>query len=172
MPSARGSTAAKARASRSFCSSWCRLATPTDGDADADVDAVDTLLLCSGRVTWDLKVERTKREDGGRVAIARLEQLYPRPVDQIRAEIEKFPNLKAIRWVQDEPLNMGPWPHYMLNVWPELGEQVGIKIAPITRDSSASPSVGVAKRHQEEQKDLMARAFEAVDPRAEAAEQY
>ncbi len=145
---------------------------PVVGDADADVDAVDTLLLCSGRVTWDLKVERTKREDGQRVAIARIEQLYPRPVDQIREEIKRYPNLKAIRWVQDEPFNMGPWPHYQLNTWPELGDEVGIRIEPVTREASASPSVGVAKRHQEEQKDLLARAFAAVDPRAEATEQY
>ena len=145
---------------------------PVVGDADADVEAVDTLLLCSGRVTWDLKVERTKREDGQRVAIARIEQLYPRPVDLIREEIKRYPNLKAIRWVQDEPVNMGPWPHYQLNVWPELGDEVGIRIEPVTRGASASPSVGVAKRHQEEQKDLLARAFAAADPRAEGTEQY
>ena len=48
-------------------------------------DQVDTLLLCSGRVTWDLMVERAKREDAGRFAIARVEQLYPRPEDEIRA---------------------------------------------------------------------------------------
>ena len=93
---------------------------PFIGDADADPEKVDTLLLCSGRVTWDLMVERAKREDGERFAIARVEQLYPRPVDDIRAEIARYPNLKAVRWVQDEPRNMGPWPHYQLNVWPEL----------------------------------------------------
>ena len=74
--------------------------------------------------------------------------------------------------MQDEPFNMGPWPHYQLNTWPELGDEVGIRIEPVTRGASASPSVGVAKRHQEEQKDLLARAFAAVDPRAEATEQY
>jgi 2-oxoglutarate dehydrogenase E1 component len=67
---------------------------------------------------------------------------------------------------------MGPWPHYQLNVWPELAEKVGIRIEPVTRDASASPSVGVAKRHQEEQKDLLARAFARVDPLAEGTEQY
>ena len=96
---------------------------------------VETLLLCSGRVTWDLMVERAKREDGARFAIARIEQLYPNPVEEIRAEIAKYPNLKAIRWVQDEPRNMGPWPHYQLNVWPELdahgraGHPPGVGIA-------------------------------------------
>ena len=104
---------------------------PFIGDAQADPDTVDTLLLCSGRVTWDLMVERAKREDAERFAIARVEQLYPRPVEEINAEIAKYPNLKAVRWVQDEPRNMGPWPHYALNVWPELGDRT---VEPVTRD--------------------------------------
>ena len=89
---------------------------PLIGDADADPAKVDTVLLCSGRVTWDLMVERAKSEDGERVAIARVEQLYPRPIEEIKAEIARYPDLKAVRWVQDEPRNMGPWPYYALNV--------------------------------------------------------
>ena len=128
---------------------------PFIGDESADPQKVDTLLLCSGRVTWDLMVERGKREDGERFAVARVEQLYPRPQEDILDEIARFPNLKAVRWVQDEPVNMGPWPHYQLNVWP----QVEARVESVARPESSSPSVGTAKRHTEEQKDLMARAF-------------
>ncbi len=128
---------------------------PLITDDDADPEKVDTLLLCSGRVTWDLKVERGKREDGDRFAIARIEQLYPRPVEEINDYLATFPNLKAVRWVQDEPRNMGPWPHYQLNVWPALERTV----EPVTRGASSSPSVGTQKRHVEEQKGLMDRAF-------------
>ena len=128
---------------------------PFIGDANADQSKVDTLLLCSGRITWDLSVEREKHEDAERFAIARVEQLYPRPVDAIKDEIAKYPNLKAVRWVQDEPANMGAWPHYKLNVWSE----VDATVEPITRGESSSPAVGTAKRHAEEQKDLLARAF-------------
>ncbi|MEI5674671.1 MULTISPECIES: multifunctional oxoglutarate decarboxylase/oxoglutarate dehydrogenase thiamine pyrophosphate-binding subunit/dihydrolipoyllysine-residue succinyltransferase subunit [unclassified Nocardioides] len=124
-------------------------------DATADAEKVDTLLLCSGRVTWDLMVERAKREDSERFAIGRVEQLYPRPIDAIRAEIARYPHLKQVRWVQDEPLNMGPWPHYALNVWPEVDAQV----VPVTRPEGSSPAVGTVKRHQAEQKELMERAF-------------
>jgi 2-oxoglutarate decarboxylase len=124
-------------------------------DAAADAGEVDTLLLCSGRVTWDLMVERAKREDAGRFAIARIEQLYPRPEAEIREEIARYPKLKAVRWVQDEPANMGPWPHYQLNVWPH----VDATVEPVTRQESSSPSVGTVKRHTAEQKDLIARAF-------------
>ncbi|KQY54485.1 MULTISPECIES: multifunctional oxoglutarate decarboxylase/oxoglutarate dehydrogenase thiamine pyrophosphate-binding subunit/dihydrolipoyllysine-residue succinyltransferase subunit [unclassified Nocardioides] len=126
------------------------------GDDQADPNTVDTLLLCSGRVTWDLMVDRGKRENGNRFAIARVERLYPSPDEQIADEIKKFPNLKTVRWVQDEPQNMGPWPHYALNVWNKLG----IEVQPITRAASSAPSVGVAKRHQEEQRNLLDRAFE------------
>jgi 2-oxoglutarate dehydrogenase E1 component len=125
-------------------------------DADADPEKVDTLLLCSGRVTWDLMVDRAKRDNAERFAIARIEQLYPRPMDDIKAEIARFPHLKEVRWVQDEPLNNGPWPHYALNAWPE----VDAKVVPITRRESSSPSVGTVKRHQEEQRNLMDAAFE------------
>jgi 2-oxoglutarate dehydrogenase E1 component len=139
---------------------------PLIGDDSADPSAVDTLLLCSGRITWDLMVERAKREDGSRFAIARVEQLYPSPNESIKAELAKFPGIKSIRWVQDEPANNGPWPYYALNVWDELG----IKVEGVARDASSSPSVGVAKRHIEEQKDLLSRAFAEV--RAAASEAY
>ena len=100
-------------------------------------------------------VERAKRETGESFAIGRIERLYPRPVDEIVAEIAKYPNLRAVRWVQDEPVNMGPWPHYQLNVWPGLD----LTVEPVTRPASASPSVGTIKRHTEEQKSLLDAAF-------------
>ena len=128
-------------------------------DADADPAKVETLLLCSGRITWDLMVERAKREDGERFAIARIEELYPEPIDAIRAEIQRFPNLKSVRWVQDEPQNMGPWPHYQLNIWPKIAAELR-RVEPITRPALSSPSVGTAKRHTEEQKALIAAAFD------------
>ncbi len=128
---------------------------PFIGDATADAQKVDTLLLCSGRVTWDLMVERAKLENAERFAIGRVEQLYPRPIDDIKHEIARYPSLKAVRWIQDEPLNMGPWPNYALNVWPH----VDARVEAVARAESSTPAVGTAKRHTEEQKDLMARAF-------------
>ena len=128
---------------------------PFIGDGEADPQKVDTLLLCSGRVTWDLMVDRAKRENPERFAIARIEQLYPRPLDDIKAEIARYPHLKEVRWVQDEPRNNGPWPHYALNAWSE----VDATVVPVTRAESSSPSVGTVKRHQAEQKDLLDQAF-------------
>ncbi len=112
-------------------------------------------------------VERAKREDGEKYAIARVEELYPSPIDAIKAEIARFPNLKTVRWVQDEPRNMGPWPHYVLTVWPHVGH-----VEPITRPALSSPSVGTAKRHAEELKSLIASAFEAPQDLAGTDERH
>ncbi len=136
---------------------------PFIGDDEADPAQVETLIMCSGRVTWDLMVDRTKREDPAKFAIARVERLYPSPIEEIKAEVAKYPHLKAVRWVQDEPRNMGPWPHFQLNVWPQLD----ITVEPVTRPASAAPSVGVHKRHLEEQKTLLEAAFETPRSRGE-----
>ncbi|MGZ4427403.1 MAG: multifunctional oxoglutarate decarboxylase/oxoglutarate dehydrogenase thiamine pyrophosphate-binding subunit/dihydrolipoyllysine-residue succinyltransferase subunit [Nocardioidaceae bacterium] len=130
---------------------------PLIGDDQVDPNRVEKLLLCSGRITWDLMVERKKQEgEELHTAIARLEQLYPRPVEELKAELAKYPNLKEIRWVQDEPANMGPWPHMALNLTPELG---GIPFYRVSRPESSSPSVGQHSRHIEEQKALVQQAF-------------
>ncbi|HET6627912.1 MAG TPA: multifunctional oxoglutarate decarboxylase/oxoglutarate dehydrogenase thiamine pyrophosphate-binding subunit/dihydrolipoyllysine-residue succinyltransferase subunit, partial [Nocardioidaceae bacterium] len=130
---------------------------PVIGDDQVNPEAVEKLLLCSGRITWDLMVERKKREgDELTTAIARVEQLYPRPVEELKAELAKYPNLKEIRWVQDEPANMGPWPHMALNLTPDLG---GIPFYRVSRPESSSPSVGQHSRHVDEQKGLLQQAF-------------
>jgi len=128
---------------------------PVIGDATADKAAVETLLLCSGRITWDLVVERAKRELESTFAVARTEQLYPWPIEELKAELASYPNLKTVRWVQDEPLNQGPWPTFALNVVPELG----VAVEPVTRSSSTTTAVGTVKRHVAEQKELLDRAF-------------
>ncbi len=136
---------------------------PVIGDEQADPEQVQTLILCSGRVTWDLMVDRAKRENGSTFAISRIERLYPSPIEEIKAEVARYPHLKAVRWVQDEPRNMGPWPHFQLNMWPELE----LTVEPVTRPSSAAPSVGSIKRHIEEQKTLLDAAFESPRARGE-----
>ncbi len=130
---------------------------PVISDDAADADSVTTLVLCSGRITWDLLAERKRLDAAGSpFAVARVEQLYPRPVDELRDVIARYPNLERIRWVQDEPANMGPWADFKLNLAPELG---GLPFDRVSRQESASPSVGQAKRHQEELRTLLAEAF-------------
>ncbi len=129
---------------------------PVIGDDTVNPERVEKVLLCSGRITWDLMVERKKREgDDPTTAIARFEQLYPRPVEEIQAELSRFPNLREVRWVQDEPANMGPWPHMALH----LTSHLSVPFYRVSRPESSSPSVGQHSRHVEEQKELLQQAF-------------
>ncbi|GAB2726441.1 multifunctional oxoglutarate decarboxylase/oxoglutarate dehydrogenase thiamine pyrophosphate-binding subunit/dihydrolipoyllysine-residue succinyltransferase subunit [Nocardioides pakistanensis] len=128
---------------------------PVIGDDTVDPHKVERVLLCSGRITWDLVAERAKQQDE-RTAIVRVEQLYPRPVAEIKAELARFENLQEVRWVQDEPANMGPWPHMALHLSPELE---GVPFYRVSRPESSSPSVGQHSRHVDEQKALLQQAF-------------
>jgi 2-oxoglutarate dehydrogenase E1 component len=127
---------------------------PVIGDGTVDPDKVRKVLLCSGRITWDLVVQRAKREVED-TAIVRVERLYPRPLEELNAELGRYPNLEEARWVQDEPGNMGPAPHFRLHVF----DQLPVPVTVISRPESSSPSVGNHKRHVEEQQQLIDRAF-------------
>ncbi len=128
---------------------------PVLGDADADPAAVRRVLLCSGKIAWDLAKERANRKDTA-TAIVRVEQLYPLPTEQVLTELHRYPNLRQVRWVQDEPSNMGPWPSMALHLAPQLDSW---PLHPVTRRASSAPSVGSHARHQEEQSELMDGAF-------------
>ncbi|AHJ99484.1 2-oxoglutarate dehydrogenase E1 component [Hymenobacter swuensis] len=121
------------------------------GDVYADAKKVKRVLLCSGKVYFDLLDEQ---QQSGRtdVAIVRLEQLHPFPKKQLDAELAKYPKAK-VYWVQEEPENMGYW-NYLLRFMRRELEDV------ISRKPSASPATGYNKVHVKEQKDLVARAFD------------
>ncbi|MGP5597627.1 multifunctional oxoglutarate decarboxylase/oxoglutarate dehydrogenase thiamine pyrophosphate-binding subunit/dihydrolipoyllysine-residue succinyltransferase subunit [Glutamicibacter arilaitensis] len=124
------------------------------GDASiTDTNAVDKVLLCSGRVYYDLLAARTKANDT-KTALVRVEQLYPAPAEQIAAELAKYPNA-SVSWVQDEPANQGPWPFFGLYVAPSLDQ----KITLVSRPASAATSAGNAKRHEAENAVLIQQAF-------------
>jgi 2-oxoglutarate dehydrogenase E1 component len=122
-------------------------------EQNLDSSKVTKVLFCSGKIYWDLLAESQKRGDG-QTAIVRVEQLYPTPVAEMQAAIAQFPNAE-LRWVQDEPLNQGPWT-YMGLFMPKYG----INFTPVARPASASPASGSAKRHAAEQADLIQRAFQ------------
>jgi 2-oxoglutarate dehydrogenase E1 component len=127
---------------------------PVIGDASVDAAQVDRVLLCSGKIYWDLVAERTKREDHA-TAIVRVEQLAPLPVPEILAEIDKYPGAQLV-WAQQEPANMGPWPHVALNLPEFLG---GRALHRASRPASASPASGSSKRHEEELAALLEQAL-------------
>ncbi|WP_456565498.1 multifunctional oxoglutarate decarboxylase/oxoglutarate dehydrogenase thiamine pyrophosphate-binding subunit/dihydrolipoyllysine-residue succinyltransferase subunit [Blastococcus sp. SYSU D00695] len=131
---------------------------PDPGLAGRQLDgsAVRRVLLCSGKVAYDLLAQR---ESAGAqdTAIVRVEQLYPLPAEQIVAELERYPNASDVVWVQEEPANMGAWQFMAVNLPEHL--PAGRRLRPVSRRASASPAVGSAKVHEVEQRQLIAQAF-------------
>ncbi|MHB1816865.1 MAG: multifunctional oxoglutarate decarboxylase/oxoglutarate dehydrogenase thiamine pyrophosphate-binding subunit/dihydrolipoyllysine-residue succinyltransferase subunit [Streptosporangiaceae bacterium] len=110
--------------------------------AGADPAQVRRVLLCSGKVYYDLadKRQADKRDD---IAIVRVERLYPLPGPEITAAIGAFPNATELIWVQEEPANMGPWPFIALNLPAEIGRTLSV----ISLPASSAPASGSAKAH-------------------------
>jgi 2-oxoglutarate dehydrogenase E1 component len=121
------------------------------GDKYADPKKVKRVLLCSGKVYYDL-LDKQQKESRTDVAIIRLEQLHPFPKKQVEAELAKYKKPEVI-WIQEEPENMGCW-SFVLREFPEIG--LGKVVA---RKSSASPATGFTKVHAKEQAEIVERAF-------------
>ena len=114
------------------------------------VEDVKKVLFCSGKIYYEM-AERQKTEQRTDIAIVRLEQLYPLPVQQITALHQKYG--KAIWfWVQEEPLNMGAASFLQMNL-------KGIKYGVISRQASAATATGYAKVHAKEQNEIITTAF-------------
>jgi len=115
-----------------------------------DPSQVKKVLFCSGKISYEL-AEKQKTENRNDIAIVRLEQLYPLPVNQIKALQQKYE--KAVWfWVQEEPLNMGAAGFLQMNL-------KAIKFGVISRQSSASTATGYMKVHTKEQADIISTAF-------------
>ncbi|MCO1580098.1 multifunctional oxoglutarate decarboxylase/oxoglutarate dehydrogenase thiamine pyrophosphate-binding subunit/dihydrolipoyllysine-residue succinyltransferase subunit [Crossiella sp. SN42] len=124
----------------------------------ADPNKVDRVLLCSGKISYELNAERQKR-GADNVAIVRIEQLYPVPHKKLGLVLDKYPNAKDIRWVQEEPANQGAWPFLGLSL-PELLPERLTGLKRVSRRAMAAPSAGSGKVHDVEQAALIAKAFD------------
>jgi multifunctional 2-oxoglutarate metabolism enzyme len=124
-------------------------------DPAVDPQQVRRVLLCSGKVYYDLLAEQQAR-GGSEVAVVRLERLYPLPVVTLPALLASYPGLQDVRWVQEEPANQGAWPFVALN----LPDRLGRELTRVSRDASSSPAVGSHHRHELEQRAVVERAFE------------
>ncbi len=126
--------------------------------SDAGVVNATRLILCSGKVYWELLAERARLGDTT-TAIVRVEQLYPLPTSEILAELSRYPNASVL-WVQDEPANQGPWP-FLSATLSDAMKSSGIsrEVRRVSRRAAASPATGSIHVHEEEQKALIAEAF-------------
>lgn len=123
-------------------------------DETADTARVRRVLVCSGKVFYDLDAHR--RETGATdTAIVRVERLYPFPVRELAEELARFPADAEVRWVQEEAENQGAWHFVNATVRRSADRPLGH----VSRPAASAPAVGSARRHADEQRELVAAAF-------------
>jgi 2-oxoglutarate dehydrogenase E1 component len=128
---------------------------PVLDDPHADKEEVRRLVLCSGKIYYDLAGHEL-RSSAGHVAIARIEQLYPFPVGQKAAVVGSYPRLAEVVWAQEEPQNMGPW----RAIRHRLEEAAaGVPLRYVGRPWRASTSEGYPTAHAREQDRIVRKAL-------------
>jgi 2-oxoglutarate dehydrogenase E1 component len=128
-------------------------------DDDAVVpDAVRRIVLCSGKIFYDLLAAR-EHDDSGHVALVRVELLYPFPAIELAAVLERYGSDTELVWAQEEPQNMGAWSF----IAPRLRDLAGREASYVGRPMRASPAEGYADAHEKEQKRIVADALRLAD---------
>jgi 2-oxoglutarate decarboxylase len=134
---------------------------PVLAEPRVDEEKVTRLVLCSGKIYYDLKGHAT-RENNESVAISRVELLYPFPQQQILEEVRRYPNLREVAWVQEEPRNMGPRTHMSPRLLQILPSELGFGY--IGRPERASPGEGYPAAHTMEQNRIIRTALDLGTP--------
>jgi len=123
----------------------------------ADKQSVRRVLLCCGKVYYDLLAERERRKSP-HIAIVRMEQLYPFPESAIGRVVGSYERAEQVYWVQEEPQNMGAWNYIQPRLLPALAAAHSLRY--VGRAESASPATGSLKMHRQQQAALVVAAFE------------
>ncbi|CAI9410494.1 multifunctional oxoglutarate decarboxylase/oxoglutarate dehydrogenase thiamine pyrophosphate-binding subunit/dihydrolipoyllysine-residue succinyltransferase subunit [Aestuariimicrobium sp. T2.26MG-19.2B] len=137
-----------------------------DDPTITDPASVRTVLLCSGKIRWDLVAERKRRGLEGQVAIVSLERLYPLPDEALAAILGRYRHVDDVRFVQDEPENQGAYEFMKLHLPAAVARHMSnyeLSFTGITRPPASAPSVGLSKVHQAQEAELLQRAFDAVE---------
>jgi 2-oxoglutarate dehydrogenase E1 component len=136
----------------------------TIDDTSVNKKDVKTLVFCTGKFYYDLHTERENlaRKD---VALIRIEQLFPLPVEQLKAIIASYPNADDYVWAQEEPKNAGAWSF----VAPLIETALGKRPQYAGRAAAAATATGLMKRHNAEQAKLIAEALGASRAEVNAA---
>ena len=129
--------------------------TIVDGPSPADPAGIDRLILCTGKVYYDLQSYREKNGFSDRSALVRLEQIYPLDEEMLRKVTAPYAKAKEIVWCQEEPENMGAWHHLL----PRFMKFFGRTVSYAGREAGASTAVGSTAAHKIEQAALLAQAF-------------
>lgn len=121
-------------------------------DTTTQANQVEKVVFCTGKLYYEL-LEQKEATNAKETALVRVEQLYPLPLSQLRAVLNKYKKASRFVWAQEEPENMGAW-SYMLRVFRDVPLEL------VSRTESASPATGSSKRHARTQKELIERVFE------------
>lgn len=128
---------------------------PVIDDNDVIADEVRRVVLCSGKIYYELQERKTQLRAND-IALVRVEQLHPFPDDELKKIFSRYPNALLYLWVQDEPENMGAWYHVRNHLaLPNL--------LPVTRLSSGSPATGLLKIHNIQQEEIIQKVFRHCD---------
>jgi 2-oxoglutarate dehydrogenase E1 component len=128
---------------------------------ELDVAAVTRIVLCSGKVYFDLL--KMRREDKvNEVAIVRIEQLYPFPSDDYEAIVRRYSNAREFVWCQEEPQNQGGWYQIRHRLQSPLGTNHELLYA--GRAGAAAPATGITALHEQQQRDLVSTALHGAPP--------
>lgn len=131
-----------------------------DDPSDIDRSAVTRIIFCSGKIAWDALTERDRL--GAPVAVVRIEQLYPLPLAQMLELLAKYPNARELRWLQEEPENMGAWNFIEHHTWRIKDE--GYDLRHVARVESGSPATGSKTIHDQELAELLQYVFADLVP--------
>tara|TARA_Y100000766_G_scaffold281513_1_gene293167 strand:- start:3292 stop:6114 length:2823 start_codon:yes stop_codon:yes gene_type:complete len=128
-------------------------------DSDISPDKVEKIILCSGKVFYDLKSKRDELNLDC-IALIRIEQLYPFPYDTLEKILKTYTNVKKFVWCQEEPTNQGAWynhRHRLQMVLDKLNSKKEIQL--VSREASSAPAVGLNKLHTQQQEALVTEAL-------------
>ena len=128
---------------------------PVYDDVHNDVDEVRRVVLCSGKIYYDL-LARKQKLGVKDIALIRLDQVFPFPMKEVTRILKKYRNNMLTLWVQEEPENMGAW-YYIRNAMKNT------EIIPVTRQPSGSPATGLHKLHDISQKEIVDKVFRVCD---------
>jgi len=131
---------------------------PRVGVDGVDPSGVRRVVLCAGKVAYDAMARRDSLGDAGaRVAVVRIEQLYPWPAAALETVLARYAGAEEVVWLQEEPENMGAWNFVHSRLHRLLRDTHALRH--VSRAESASPATGSTALHRLEQEDLMVRAI-------------
>jgi 2-oxoglutarate dehydrogenase E1 component len=129
-------------------------------DSIKDKSKITKIILCSGKVFYDLAEQKNIKEKHN-IALIRIEQLYPFPYDDLQETLSKYKNFEEIIWCQEEPYNQGAWfshRHRIQRVLDRFDDKKQINL--VSRPAAAAPAVGMMKLHLQQQTQLVEDALE------------